>query len=570
VSGIVISYRREDAEGSAGRLYDRLVGRYGADFVFMDYYSIESGEDWMKVIEEAVAGSTVLLAVIGPRWSSITDQAGARRLDDERDYVRHEIRTALQRSARVLPVFVERAPMLSAETLPADMTALADIQNLVLDSRYYDRDVERVFRFIDEIVAFGGELPRFDQQRTAVAGFVGLAKWGPVDEPILVTNWDQFHHNFGGYEPGLLLAHSVYGWFANGGDECFVVRMSGEDEMSRMGDVIGGKRTGLATLEENPAVTIVAAPDIVGMYERGEGVDARRQVESLQLELIVHCEHMGNRLAILDPLPELAPRDVYDWAETAGWDSQAAALYDPWVTVYDPGDGHLISIPPSGHVAGTWARVDKEKGVWTAPANVPLRGVAALQQQVTERELFELDRARINVIRALPDQGIRVWGARTLSSLYPDIARARSVSSLGKFVRDATAWAAFERSSTRVWTRLRSSVEIALDTLWRKGAFVGETAADAFYVRCDGDVNPPEFADAGRVRVEFGFALKVPGESCECTWSNPPEMSSSSTAETSRCTARRDTACPRRARAGTPPMMTRSTAKTPSTSPGCA
>jgi phage tail sheath protein FI len=355
-------------------------------------------------------------------------------------------------------------------------------------------------------------MPRFDQQRTAVAGFVGLAASGPVDKPILLTKWEQFKYNFGGYERAPFLAHSVYGWFENGGNECFVVRMGNEDGMSRMGDVTRGQRTGLAALEETPEVTIVMAPDIVGLYERSGGSDVRQHVESLQLELIAHCEYMGNRVAILDPLPALSPQVARECVEMVRWDSQAATVYYPWLMVYDPLDGHLISIPPSGHVAGTWARSDKEKGVWTAPANMPLRGVVALQQQVTERELFELGQAKINVIRALPGQGIRVWGARTLSLLYPDIARARSVSSLGTFVRDATAWAAFERSSTRVWTRLKSSVDIALDTLWRKGAFIGETAADAFYVRCDGDVNPPEIAAAGRVRVEFGFALKAPGE----------------------------------------------------------
>jgi hypothetical protein len=517
VSGIVVSYRREDAEGSAGRLYDRLIERYGNDFVFMDYYSIESGEDWMKIVEEAVGGSTALLAVIGPRWSSVTDAEGKRRLDDENDYVRHEIRTALQRNARVLPILVERAPALSATTLPPDIAALAEIQNLVLDSRYYDRDVERVFRFIDEIVAFGGELPRFDEHRTAIAGFVGRTSRSPAygtgseDEPILVTSWEQFQYSFGGYEPGLLLPHSVYGWFQNGGTECYVVRTESDNPMLALGDIDGGKRTGLYALEHTP-VTIVAAPDLAALFEQlGGGYEARHSVESLQARLIAHCEQVGNRLAILDPPGDLMPQEVNEWARNTRWDSRAAALYYPWITVYDPVDGHLLSVPPSGHIAGTWARNDTERGVWSAPANVPLQGVVAVQQRVTDDELYHLDRAGVNVIRAL-SSGIRVWGARTLSKSDPDIARARSVSSLGTFIRDATAWAAFERSNTRTWTRLKSSVEIALDTLWRKGAFVGANAHEAFYVRCDDEINPSELAATGRVRVELGIALKVPSQ----------------------------------------------------------
>src|SRR5918996_4230323 len=207
MSGITISYRREDAEGSAGRLYDRLVGRYEEDFVFMDFYSIESGEDWMKRIDETVSGSDVLLVIIGPRWSSVTDHAGRRRLDDEGDYVRHEIRTAVKRNVRLLPVLVQGARMVDPEELPADLEALSRVQAFSLDSRSYERDVQQLFRFIDGIVGYGGEIPRFTEERTAVAGFVGLAARGPTDGPVLVTKWAQFESTFGGFLPGTLLAH---------------------------------------------------------------------------------------------------------------------------------------------------------------------------------------------------------------------------------------------------------------------------------------------------------------------------------------------------------------------------
>lgn len=180
MSGIVISYRREDAEGSAGRLYDRLVSRYGADFVFMDYYSIESGQDWRRRIEDRVAASNVVLAVIGTRWLSVTNTAGGRRLDDKGDNVRHEIRTALEHDVRLLPILVESGRMVTRTDLPDDLAGLAGVQAFALTSRDYDRAAERLYRLIDETVAYGGDIPRFEDHRTAVAGFLGLASRGPV------------------------------------------------------------------------------------------------------------------------------------------------------------------------------------------------------------------------------------------------------------------------------------------------------------------------------------------------------------------------------------------------------
>jgi hypothetical protein len=512
LSGIVISYRRDDAEGSAGRLYDRLAARYGSDFVFMDYYSIESGEDWMTTIEEAVAAANVVLVVMGAGWAPAADDAGRRRLDDQRDYVRHEIRTALERDVRVLPVLVQGAAMVRTETLPEDIAPMTRAQNITLDTRYYDRDVEKLYRLIDDILAFGRDIPRFDEQRTAVAGFVGLASTGPVDEPVRLTRWPQFRHIFGDIQPGLFLAHAVYGWFENGGEECFVVRV-GDGERASNADFAGDaeERTGLAGLER-AEISIVAAPDIVGLHERG--VYGWDEVRDAQAALVAHAER-SSRLAVLDTLPGLGPREAVEWVrEVAGWDSLAAAVYYPWLSVFDPGASRHIFVPPSGHVAGTWARNDKERGVWAAPANLPLLGALDLQQHVTDDERRVLEGARINVIVARGGQGIRVWGARTLSSspAYAEIATARTVSAIGDFVRRVTSWAAFERSDVRTWNRLQTGVEVGLDALWRKGAFAGETAAQAFYVRADAEVNVPELAAAGRIGVEFGFALSIPRE----------------------------------------------------------
>jgi hypothetical protein len=513
MSGIVISYRREDTEGSSGRLYDRLVPRYGDEFVFMDFYSIESGEDWLAKIDETVASSDVMLAIIGPRWSTATDDAGRRRLEDERDYVRREILTALKHNVRVLPVLVQGARMVAPESLPSELAPAADNEAFSLDSKYYDRDVERLFRFIDRIVGFGADIPRFDQRRTAVAGFVGLSAKGPTDVPVLLTKWPEFEYTFGDFSPGLFLAHSVHGWFINGGGPCFVARVGDDQGNADIYDYRGEESSGIIGLERVDEVTIVAAPDIVGLY--GRGMYGLEQVRELQLTLISHCEQMGNRMAVLDPPPDLIPRQVNEWANSRDWDTKVAALYYPWLRVPDPaGTPPFVNVPPSGHIAGMWARNDEESGVWAAPANQVLRGALALQYGVTNEESFVLQRANVNAIRPVGGQGIRVWGSRTLSSdpAYADIANVRMIWTVGTFVRDVSSWAAFERSNQWTWNRLRSSVEAALEALWRRTAFAGRTAAEAFFVNCDGEVNVPELAAAGRTRVEFGFALKFPGE----------------------------------------------------------
>jgi hypothetical protein len=522
MSGIVISYRRDDAEGSAGRLYDRLASRYGADFVFMDFNSIGPGEDWLKTIDTTVASSNVLLAVIGPRWSSAIDDAGRRRLDDDRDYVRREIRTAASSDVRLLPVLVQGARMVGSEALPADIATLAEVQPSALDSRYYDRDVAQLCRLIDGILGFGDEIPRWDLHRTAVAGFVGLAASGPKDEPTLVTSWRQFQGVYGGHEPALLLAHGVHGWFANGGGECYVVRVGDDEGLVAEEDFVGSAGSGLAGLEGVDAVTIVAAPDIVGLY--GRGLYRREQVLALQYALLAHCELMFNRLAILDPLPGLDAEEVLEFIrEVARWDSLAAAFYYPWVKVPDPVSGRPVSVPPSGHIAGTWARNDTERAVWAAPANLPLEGVLDLERSITSQESFVLQGARVNVIRGMPGQGIRAWGAGTLSSepKFGEVATKRVISSLGTFIRGVTSWAAFEPSSARTWNRLQSGVEIVLESLWRQGAFAGEIPAEAFYARCDEEVNVPELVAVGRIRVEFGFALKSPGDFVRMTVEQP-------------------------------------------------
>jgi hypothetical protein len=167
---IFISYRRDDAAAYAGRLYDGLRARYGGDHVFMDVDRIQPGENFAAVIERSVRNADVVLAVIGSRWLHVTDETQRRRLDDPDDFVRLELKAALETGRRLIPVLVDDAPMPDAQTLPPALQPLAGVQAVNLSNERWDYDFERLTRSIDA----GPEArPRRGRIRTwAIAGLV--------------------------------------------------------------------------------------------------------------------------------------------------------------------------------------------------------------------------------------------------------------------------------------------------------------------------------------------------------------------------------------------------------------
>ena len=182
-------------------------------------------------------------------------------------------------------------------------------------------------------------------------------------------------------------------------------------------DYVGNSadRTGFAGLEAVDEVTMLAVPDLMAVYEQGmidlEGLQA------VQLAMIAHCELMGDRVAILDAPPGLNAQQVKEWrVDKAGYDSKYATLYWPWIKVFDPLSGQAKFVPPSGPRAGIWARNDDTRGVHKAPANEVVRGAISLALNLTKAEHDQLNPNGINCIRAFPGRGIRVWGARTISS----------------------------------------------------------------------------------------------------------------------------------------------------------
>jgi phage tail sheath protein FI len=265
---------------------------------------------------------------------------------------------------------------------------------------------------------------------------------------------------------------------------------------------------GLVSIDE---VSIVVAPDIVHLASNGDD----RLMRDAQDKLIAHCEQLGDRIAILDPPPGLIPQEIEEWRkDKAGYDSKMATMYWPWIETTDPLTRKPITIPPSGHMAGVWARTDTERGVHKAPANEVVRGVTGLAFDITSAEQGSLNRAGINCIRSFSGRGIRIWGARTLSSdpewRYLNVRRLFNYVS--QSLLEGTQWSVFEPNDERLWLRLRASVENFLTNTWRSGALFGASPAQAFYVKCDSETNPPEVIEIGQVVCEVGIAPVKPAE----------------------------------------------------------
>jgi len=272
---------------------------------------------------------------------------------------------------------------------------------------------------------------------------------------------------------------------------------------------------GLAIAED---VTIVAVPDLVTAATKADGSLDLGLWKAVQTSLIAHCEQHANRVAILDAPPGLTPQQVKEWrSEAAQYDSAFAALYYPWIKVENPtgsnGNSEIL-IPPSGHVAGLWARTDETRGVWKAPANDTLRGVLDVERSITQNEQGILNPIGINAIRPFGTRGIRVWGARTLASdtdwQYINVRRLFNM--IESTILEGTQWAVFEPNDVALWEGVKRTLNSYLRGLWQAGALFGQNPSEAFFVNCDATTNPPESIDAGKLVVEVGIAPVKPAE----------------------------------------------------------
>lgn len=259
------------------------------------------------------------------------------------------------------------------------------------------------------------------------------------------------------------------------------------------------RRTGLFALGNVADVSIVAVPGVTDPV--------------VQRALIAHCERARYRFAVLDSRPGASLDEVQE--QRSLYDSKYAALYYPWVQVFDPLQNRGAFAPPSGHVAGIYARTDQEVGVHKAPANAVVRQVGDVEATVTTGMQDILNPRGINAIRAFPGRGIRVWGARTVSSdgLWRYVNVRRLFIFLEHSIDRSTQYAVFEPNDRSLWNRLKASLVSFLTTVWRSGALQGATAAEAFFVKVGlGETMTQDDIDAGRVIVLVGVAPVKPAE----------------------------------------------------------
>jgi phage tail sheath protein FI len=314
----------------------------------------------------------------------------------------------------------------------------------------------------------------------------------PAGVPQLITSWESFKNHFGDFQEGnRILAHAVYGFFNNGGTLCWVTRLT----------AVGPEEVGdaLATFEAIDEIALVVVPGATD--------------SDTQSAVITHCEKLGDRFAILDGKQD--PDDFTAAEITDTGNSNYAALYFPYIEVFDPVDGARAYVPPSGHVAGIYARVDTERGVHKAPANAVVRGALGLEHRLSRANQELLNPDGINLIRDL-NGNIVVWGARTLGGDANGEWKYVNVRRLFLFLRESidegTQWVVFEPNDTSLWAKITRNVTAFLTNVWRSGALFGTTPAEAFYVRCDASTNPTEVRDLGQVVTEIGVAVVRPAE----------------------------------------------------------
>ncbi|WP_426513831.1 phage tail sheath family protein [Dactylosporangium sp. McL0621] len=352
--------------------------------------------------------------------------------------------------------------------------------------------------YIEEITPAGPIAGAGTSTPALIGTVVAAVSNDALGVPVAITNWTQYTTVFGGFDNTLSLPFAVRGFFDNGGSFCYVVPIKDST----------GLPAALDRLTRQPDVSLVAVPGLVD--------------PALQATVITHCETMGDRFAILDGALDQLPlkNDGPLQKQRAGLLSKNgfAGLYWPWIVIRDPaaaaGSTATLAKPPSGHIAGVFARSDGQRGVHKAPANEPLRGALDLTYKLNDTEQGALNHGGINALRMFPGRPPLVWGARTLTDGTP--WRYVNVRRLFSYVEDSiqsgVRWAVFEPNNLALWKGLERSITEFLTRVWQSGALFGRTPGEAFYVKIDDELNPAPTRALGQVIVEIGLAPVRPAE----------------------------------------------------------
>ncbi|KAA3663578.1 MAG: phage tail sheath family protein [Chloroflexi bacterium] len=365
----------------------------------------------------------------------------------------------------------------------------------------------------------GGSRP-IEAVGSSTAGIVGVSPASAKSdadiqadalEAKVIDNWTQFKRDyFSATKPEdddwTNLAHAVYGFFLNGGSRCWIVDMGNKDNTENQ---LEAALNMLATVDE---IAILAAPGFTGdaFYEK----------------MATHVENMKDRVFIMDaPQDQDTAAKLSAYAPGKGATQRGfATMYAPWLQVADPKPGKdadglaivgsTVTVPPSGHVAGIWARNDATRGVHKAPANEIVQGALGLTHNMSSQTQHELNNKGINAIRYFRDSGFLVWGARTLATdqewRYLNVRRLFNM--IEESIAESTRWIVFEPNDELLWASIRRDVGAFLNDLWQQGMLMGTAPEQAFFVKCDAENNPPDSIRNGRVIIDIGVAPVLPAE----------------------------------------------------------
>jgi hypothetical protein len=353
---------------------------------------------------------------------------------------------------------------------------------------------------------------------TGVPVFIGLLTRGAAMPPGGAANADSYgpvalHHKtefLGG--AAAYLGDAVNGFFDNGGGYCYVVAIKADpaNGVATAARMIGALSL-TAALDD---ADLVAMPDAHALLDSSGAVD-EHLVFQVQRAAIDHCATVGTRVAVLDALRGKSAQALIDGQMkqlgVAAIGPVNAALYHPWIRTIASG---ARLVPPCGQVAGIIARTDSDAGAFKAPANAEILDATDVEADLDVDSLAALNASGVNCIRAFPARGIRVWGARTLSadSEWAYLNVRRLVLTLLRWIDLNMTWATFEPNVPSLWARIERELGTYLTGLWRAGALQGDAVTDAFFVRCDAELNPPATREVGQVVTEIGLAPTAPAE----------------------------------------------------------
>jgi hypothetical protein len=351
----------------------------------------------------------------------------------------------------------------------------------------------------------------------AVIGFIERRRWprdataGDMVELVLRREADLWNHpDRNLFDPAARRA--IRSFFQNGGDTAhlFGVCIQSEDDLKTPAACLGVLAPLFDRLraEDEIALLVVPAAAYMSVNWNPRKNEIRADAEVLYDQLLAHCREMTNRFLIMDAPRGLHGQPLRQWLEgfrRRHVESRSyGAIYYPWLL-----DGDEI-FPPSGAVAGTFARTELEHapyGVGWPPANTPVKGVTHTEAELTWEEAGELAELALNPLVVQPGRGVIAFGARTLSddNVFRHVNARRVVNMVTEQLRRDSEWAVFETNNPHLWDVLERDVLFRLGEFAGAGMLSGSVAGDDYYAQCDAETNVPALRDAGQVNVRIGM-----------------------------------------------------------------